>query len=39
MIASSTQMKRLPSKIGLIAMSRPSNPKGTTLLGQNLTTA
>ena len=39
MIASSTQMKRLPSKIGLIAMSRPSNPKETTLLGQNLTTA
>ncbi len=29
-MASSAQMKKLPSTIGLIAMSRPSNPKGTT---------
>ncbi|MDP9809330.1 hypothetical protein J2W42_002178 [Rhizobium tibeticum] len=37
MMASSAQMKKLPSTIGLIAISRPSNPKETTLSGEKLT--
>jgi len=39
MIASSAQMKKLPSRSGLIAMSHPSNRKETTLSGQKLTMA